>query len=188
MWGALSDEIRRLPLTIAASPRQRSHSRVRVLRHSRPYFTVSDLRLPNLEGQVPVVITTSNRVDQLYPRHFRRLLRLAGLRRRYSHPPPHGFYIHCPVAPIVFKITSRHGLRRKDSIYCWSVFIAPSHSNGRSAEHIENTTSLLLRRVCRRKIFTEPLLRNGLHNRDLFFVRVCCRRCTATVAVYKVTS
>jgi hypothetical protein len=35
-----------LSFTIAAGARQRSHSRVRVLWDSRPYFTVSDSRLP----------------------------------------------------------------------------------------------------------------------------------------------
>jgi hypothetical protein len=46
MWGALSDERTGLSFTIAAGSSQRSHSRVRVLWDSRPYFTVSDLRLP----------------------------------------------------------------------------------------------------------------------------------------------
>jgi hypothetical protein len=46
MWGALSDERMDLSFTIAAGPRQRSHSQVRVPWDSRPYFTVSDSRLP----------------------------------------------------------------------------------------------------------------------------------------------
>jgi hypothetical protein len=46
MWGALSDERTGLSFTIAASPRQRSHSRVRVPWDSRPYFTVTDSRIP----------------------------------------------------------------------------------------------------------------------------------------------
>jgi hypothetical protein len=46
MWGALSDERTSLSFTIAAGPSQRSHSRVRAQWDSRPYFTVSDLRLP----------------------------------------------------------------------------------------------------------------------------------------------
>jgi hypothetical protein len=45
LWGALSDERTGLSFTIAADPRQRSHSRVRVPWDSRPYFTVSDSRL-----------------------------------------------------------------------------------------------------------------------------------------------
>jgi hypothetical protein len=46
MWGTLSDERTGLSFTIIAGPRQRSHSRVRVLWDSRPSFTVSDSRLP----------------------------------------------------------------------------------------------------------------------------------------------
>jgi hypothetical protein len=62
----LSDERMGLSCTIAAGPRQRSHSRVRVPRDSWPYFTVSDSRLPNLEGQVPVFMSPRNRMAQLY--------------------------------------------------------------------------------------------------------------------------
>jgi hypothetical protein len=46
LWGALSDERTGLSFTIAASARQRSLSWVRVPWDSRPYFTLSDLRLP----------------------------------------------------------------------------------------------------------------------------------------------
>jgi hypothetical protein len=46
MWGALSDERTGLSFTIAAGPRQRSHSRLRVPWDSQTYFTVSDFRLP----------------------------------------------------------------------------------------------------------------------------------------------
>jgi hypothetical protein len=48
MWGALSDERTGLSFTIAAGPRQHSHFRIRVLWDLRPYFTVSDSRLPFL--------------------------------------------------------------------------------------------------------------------------------------------
>jgi hypothetical protein len=67
MWGALSDERTSQSFTTSAGPRQHSHSRVRVMWGSRPYFTVSHSRLP-----------------------FRRLRRLAGSWWRYSIPPPHG--------------------------------------------------------------------------------------------------
>jgi hypothetical protein len=46
MWSALSDERTGLSFAIATGPRQRSHSRVRVPWNSRPYFPVSDSRLP----------------------------------------------------------------------------------------------------------------------------------------------
>jgi hypothetical protein len=46
MWGALTDERTGLSFAIATGTRQRSNSRVRVRWDSRPYFTVSHLRLP----------------------------------------------------------------------------------------------------------------------------------------------
>jgi hypothetical protein len=54
-------------LTIAAGRRQHSHFWVRVPRDSWLYFTVSDLRLSNLKGQVPVFISPSDRMAQLHP-------------------------------------------------------------------------------------------------------------------------
>jgi hypothetical protein len=45
-WGALSDERMGLSFKIAAGSSQRSHYLVRVPWDSRPYFTVSHLRLP----------------------------------------------------------------------------------------------------------------------------------------------
>jgi hypothetical protein len=80
MSGALSDERTGLSLKIAAGPRQRSHSRVRVPWDSRPYFTVSDSRLSILSPP-----TTP------------------GLRWRYSTPPPH----ETPVANVKFKVKAR---------------------------------------------------------------------------------
>jgi hypothetical protein len=67
MWSALSDERTGLSYIIAAGPRQRSNSLVRVPWDWRSYFTLSDSSFP-----------------------FRRLLGLAGLRWRYSTAPPHG--------------------------------------------------------------------------------------------------
>jgi hypothetical protein len=46
MWGAVSDERTGLSFKITAGPHQRSHSQVRVPWDSRPYFTVSDSKLP----------------------------------------------------------------------------------------------------------------------------------------------
>jgi hypothetical protein len=45
MWGAVSDEWTGLSFTVAAGSSQRRHSLVRAPLDSRPYFTVSDLRL-----------------------------------------------------------------------------------------------------------------------------------------------
>jgi hypothetical protein len=46
LWGVLSDERMGLSFVYAAGPCQRSLSRIRVPWDSRPYFTVSGLRLP----------------------------------------------------------------------------------------------------------------------------------------------
>jgi hypothetical protein len=58
--------------TIAAGPRPRSHSQVRVSWDSWPYFTVSDSRLLQTGG--PVFISLRNRVAQLYPQALGSLL------------------------------------------------------------------------------------------------------------------
>jgi hypothetical protein len=88
LWGDLSDERSGLSFVCAAGPCQRSLPRVRVPWDLRPYFTVSDLRLP-----------------------FRRLLRLAGSRWRYSTPPPHG--IDCK-RPSLSPINLRQGPRTEN--------------------------------------------------------------------------
>jgi hypothetical protein len=75
-------------LQLLLVPRQRIHSRVRVSWDSWPYITVSDSRLP-----------------------FCLLLRLAGLRWRYSTPPPHRSLLS--LASIVLLITFRHSARRR---------------------------------------------------------------------------
>jgi hypothetical protein len=67
-WGALSDEKTGLFFECAAGPCQRSLSRVLV-----PWACDRTL------------------LSQIWDFPFRRLLRLAGSRWRYSTPPPHGF-------------------------------------------------------------------------------------------------
>jgi hypothetical protein len=62
-------------------------------RSTHNHILLSHLSLPNLEDQIPVFISPMNRVAQLYPPcpgfPLHPLLRLAGLRWRYSNPPPH---------------------------------------------------------------------------------------------------
>jgi hypothetical protein len=83
-----------LSYTIAASPRQRSHSWVRVPQDSWPHFTVSDSKLPQPGGPGPCIYIPHEQGGPVilpgtgFP--FLSLLRLAGLRWRYSAPPPHG--------------------------------------------------------------------------------------------------
>jgi hypothetical protein len=86
MWGALSDERTGLPFTNAADLRQRNHSWVRV---------PLDSWLPQPRGPRPRIYIPQEQGGQVVPPGtgfpFRHLLRLAGLRWRYSTSPPHGF-------------------------------------------------------------------------------------------------
>jgi hypothetical protein len=94
----LPDERMGQSFIFAAGRRQRSHSQVRVPRDSWPYFTISDWRLPQPGGPGPRIYIPRKSVARLYPPDpgfsFRRLLRLSGLRRRYSTPLPHGISPH----------------------------------------------------------------------------------------------
>jgi hypothetical protein len=66
-WGALCDERTGLSFTIAAGPRQLSHSRVRVPRHSRPYFALSDSRIPQPGGSGPRIYVPQEQGGPLLP-------------------------------------------------------------------------------------------------------------------------
>jgi hypothetical protein len=69
--------------------------RVSESRGTRGYSFLSQIwDSPNLEGQAPVIYIPQEQGGPVIPPGtgfpFRRLLRLAGLRWRYSIPPPHG--------------------------------------------------------------------------------------------------
>jgi hypothetical protein len=99
----LSDERMGLSFTIAADPRQRSHSGVPVPRNAWPYLTVSDSRLHKPGGPGRRIYIPQEQDDPVIPPDivllFRRLLRLAGLRWRYSNLTPHGLSLVIAVAP-----------------------------------------------------------------------------------------
>jgi hypothetical protein len=80
--------------TIAAGPRQHSHSQVWVLQDSWLHFTVSDLRLLQPQGPGLCIYIPQPQGCPVIPPgpgfHFHHLLRLAGLQWRYSTPPPQG--------------------------------------------------------------------------------------------------
>jgi hypothetical protein len=63
----LSDERMSLSFSIAAGPRQRTHSQVRIPQASWPHFTASDSRLSQPRSQAHVFISPRNNVAQLYP-------------------------------------------------------------------------------------------------------------------------
>jgi hypothetical protein len=93
MWSALSDDRMGLSFTAAAGPSQRSHSRARVPRDSCPYFIVWQSRLSQPGGPGLRLYIPQDQGGQVIPPGtgfpLCRLLRLAGLRWRYSSPPPH---------------------------------------------------------------------------------------------------
>jgi hypothetical protein len=69
-------------------------------RGTHDHILLSQIRdSPNLEGQVPVFIYPQEQCGPVIPPGtgfpFRRLLRLAWLRWRYSNPPPHGVAWFC---------------------------------------------------------------------------------------------
>jgi hypothetical protein len=93
MWGAFSDERTGLSYTIAAGPRQRSHSWIWIPLDSWPCLIVSDLKLRQPGGPGPRVYINQAQGGPLilpgtgFP--FRRLLWLAEIRWRYSIQPSH---------------------------------------------------------------------------------------------------
>jgi hypothetical protein len=91
MWGALYNGRTGLPFTVAAGPRQRSHSWVPVPRDSCPYVTASDSRLPQPGGPGSRIYIPQERGGPVIlpgTGSPRRLLRLSGPQWRYSKPPP----------------------------------------------------------------------------------------------------
>jgi hypothetical protein len=134
MWGVLSDKRTCLSLTVAADPRQRSHSRVRVTPDSGLYtILLSQIRdSANLESRVHVSVPPGTG----FP--LRRLLRLTGLRWTYSNPPPHGMLTQRFLVP---GTKGYHGPCRKyrfQELLYYCVFIH-----------------------CRGNMFTAPLLSSG---------------------------
>jgi hypothetical protein len=94
MWGDLSDERTDLSFTIVAGPRQGSHSRVLGPRNSLSQFIVPHSRLPKPGGPIPRIYILQEQCSPVIPPGtgfpFRLLLRLSGLRWRYSNSPPRG--------------------------------------------------------------------------------------------------
>jgi hypothetical protein len=83
-----------MSFTIAAGPRQRSHSRIRVPQGSLPYFSVSNSRFLQPGGPGPRIFIPQEQGGLVIPSGtgfpFRRVLRLAGIRWRHSTPPLRG--------------------------------------------------------------------------------------------------
>jgi hypothetical protein len=135
LWSSLSDERTGLSFVYAAGPCQRSLSRVRGPWDSRPYFTLSDLRLP-----VSSPLTTRRLTVEVFnpasPRAcllviLETSLYICGTDNRENT------YYYRDMLP-------RKCLANSLGLYCHSrVFIAPLPSTGHGADHIESTSSVV---------------------------------------------
>jgi hypothetical protein len=133
-------------------------------------------------------------LSQIWDFHFRRLLRLAGSRWRYSTPPPHGFEL---VNLIVFLSTcvQDNSLARTTSktpfLYCCvrvrvcgNIFTEPFLRNGRLFFHLLHSNGCsrcLFRGVCLATDLCSTIYSPRLPKTNLvfvwhfsFFVMVCC--------------
>jgi hypothetical protein len=154
----LSEEKICLQFTIAADPRQRSHFQVRVPRKSWPHFTIWDPRLPQAGGPGPRIYIPQEQGGLVIHRStgfpFRRLLRLAGSRWRYSTPPL--YEIECVLIWMAAFIVSRI----LGSV-CW-MFVYMYLSLFQGIQLHGNV-------FC-----TEVIPRNGLH--VTLYLYQCCRK------------
>jgi hypothetical protein len=164
MWGTLSDERKSLAFAIAAGPRQRSHSCVRIPRDSWPYLILSDSRFPNLVGQVPVFISSRYRVAWLCPQALGSLLVASYDSQVYGRDI--GTRLHAGNSTHWidysgnFAVYPWQGPHRKHSHYCWNVFTETSLRKGHSADHIENSLSIVAQSLLW-YVFTGLLSSNG---------------------------
>jgi hypothetical protein len=115
LCNVLSDDRMGLSFTIAAGTRQRSHSQVRVLWDLWPYFTVSDLRLPQPGWSGPSIHIPQEQGGLIihpgtgFP--FCHLLWLTRLWWMYWNPPPHR--VHWLAHVSILQIHPLHGPNRK---------------------------------------------------------------------------
>jgi hypothetical protein len=135
-------------LTIAAGTCQRSHSRVRVPRDSWPNSTFSDSRLPQPGGPGPRIYIPQEQYGPVIPPGtgfpFRRLLRLAGLRWRYSNPSARGFE-----------------LRVKSQSYFTTGGLPPISSSWRQALWDHDQQFVFQRNTCGRSSYVTSSLTRG---------------------------
>jgi hypothetical protein len=114
MWGALSDERTDLPFTstIAAGPRQRSHSYVRVPRDSWQYFTLSDSRLG---GPGPRSYIPQEQGGRLYPQALGSLFIASYDSQGYDGGIRTRLHAGIWLKPWPLLINTRHGPHREHS-------------------------------------------------------------------------
>jgi hypothetical protein len=137
IWCAVSEERTGLSFTITAGPRQDSHSRVRFLWDSRPYFTVSDSRLPfsspSTTRSVTVVVFDSTSTRELSSDFclFSSLYLLGGRENRHSPLGLHSALLRSPRIWNQFNYRRNHICivnchRNGCSVLCFGVVITVS--------------------------------------------------------------
>jgi hypothetical protein len=100
MWDVLFDERPGLSFTIYAGPCQRNHFRVKS-RGTHDHILLPQIRDSLKPGELGTrIYIPQEQGGPFIPAGtgspFRRLIRLAGLRWRYSNPPTHGFPLTAP--------------------------------------------------------------------------------------------
>jgi hypothetical protein len=110
MWGAISDERTGLLFKIAARPRQRSQSYSGLSSAGLvTIFYCLRIEIPQPGEPEPHIYIPQEQGDPVIPPStgfsFRRLLRLAGLRWRYSKPPPHGVLNYLSKVKVTLQLT-----------------------------------------------------------------------------------
>jgi hypothetical protein len=116
-------------------------------RWTHDHILLSQIReSSNLEGQVPVFISSRNRVAQLYLQALGFLF-VANDSEGYGGSIRPRLHMVCLGRPNCLQDnSSARTTQETQPLYCCrGVFTVPLHSNGRGADHIENTVLLLLR-------------------------------------------
>jgi hypothetical protein len=184
MWGTVCDERTSLSFTIAAGPRQHSHSRVRVPRNSWPYFAVSDSRIPHPGGLGPRIYIPQEWGGPVIPPGtgfpFHRLLRLAGQRWRYWNPHP------CRV-----KANNSESESESELLYDWR-FTANQFVLAPSPLRITTRDFLFLNwtQLCEQATVQRPLLGKGFGERvhkavsDGSYIVACSHSCYKAMGIH----
>jgi hypothetical protein len=136
MWGALSDERMGMSFTISAGPRQGSHSRVQVPWDSRPYFTLTDSRLP-LSSPPTTCRATVEVIDPASTRELLRILTCPPFTTSGEPNRDHNLE-HSVVVLLLFVFCSllrKQPATKQRRSHCWlrnleNMFIEPLSSKG----------------------------------------------------------
>jgi hypothetical protein len=137
-----------LSLKISAGPRQHSHSWVRVPRDSWPYFTPQIRDSPNLECQVPVLITPGIGWPSFTPRHWVTFSSLPTTRRatvEVFEPASHCTILtNCPA----YNIWHRSHIKHRSSVAVSIVACAAIGADRAENADFQPARSRVIRNCC----------------------------------------